>query len=692
VKLPILLASIVAAIGTATAAEWPADARPLIQQAGNVTDETERQAVLEKLVALPSLSEDERKEAAAMAEYVRKWNGTKLKFYGSQVKGKGPRALADYNFGVGADSPLRPIAELFRGRMLAWTLIENSTVRTSPTESRWFKDEAVKSFQATKEAFPENQVARMYLGERIPWPMTFSSAPGAPEWAVLQREQLERLRAIILWWVENRQQSNGAFGGGWGDDCEMWRWWSSVLLGFDDPKITEAQLKFSKSAMRQKHIKDGYNTEIGDVEHSAEDTTDNLVPLLLLEPENPRWVQAALHLGDFMRDVWTARNERGQLQFKSFYFGASGSATESRRAFDVIADVGALHPALVAWQRTADPKLGAQICAWLDTWVDATARAEGGKPAGILPAAIRWPDGAVAGAEGHWWEPIKPGAFMHSYYIWPSVLTEMTDALMLAHVMTGDEKYLAPLRSMAAIRLASLNVDVHSTPPPGSEGWCALQLAPRKNANSNVGGLVKSLARCKALTGTHEFDELLAREGGEFVVRTGPEGERDLVNALRESLAALRVNFAGFTSEVRSTDRCMRFVQFLSEDYAFDEYRGVTQPKHELLYRMATGDKNAPRFPQMAVRWRTPPVDIAALVSDANMHQLSAHLFHFGEKPRAMRADLMALAPGTYAVKLETPGGASALPALTVERGAIPTVKFELPAQKLCTLRITATP
>ena len=30
-------------------------------------------------------------------------------------------------------------------------------------------------------------------------------------------------------------REDGQYGGGWGDDCEMWRWWAPVLLGFDDP-------------------------------------------------------------------------------------------------------------------------------------------------------------------------------------------------------------------------------------------------------------------------------------------------------------------------------------------------------------------------------------------------------------------------------------------------------------------------
>ncbi len=661
----------------------------LIRQAGNTDDDKERQALLEKYAALPALDEEQRKEAAALAEFAKRWNGSALKFYGASMRGKPARALGDYDFGVAADSPLRPICELYRGRMLAWTLIENSTVRTHPKDSKWFKDEAVASFQRVKAAFPQNTVARMYLGEALPWGVVPAKVEGAPEWATLQREQLERLGEIIRWWITQRQRDNGEFGGGWGDDCEMWRWWSSVLLGFDDPQITAAQLKFSRSAVTRPHLKGGFNTEITDVEHAAEDTTDNLVPLMVLEPENDKWTKWGLKLGDFMRDVWTGKNERGRLQFKSFYFSATETAPQPQRALDVIADVGALHPALLAWQKTGDAKLGAQICEWLDTWVDATARAENGKPAGILPASLRWPDGAAAGAEGNWWEPVKPGGYMHSYYLWPSVITEMTDALMLAHVMTGKEHYLAPLRSMAAIRLKHLQNPAGEL-KPGTEAWCADQLAPRQNANSNTGGLVKTLARFKALTGTSEFDELIALEGSEFVIRTDEAGKREMEAALRESLAALRVNFPGFTSEVRSTDRVMRFVQFLSQDYAFDAYKGVTQPKHELLYRMVTGDKNAPRFPQMAVRWLTPPKGIAALVTEASTTKFAAELFHFGKEPREMSAELRQLNPGDYTASLVVDGKPVKLPesAVKVAKGRYTRLSLTLPAGKLATLRI----
>lgn len=675
------------ALGAAsTRAALPATAVELIARAGNADDDRERQKLLEELAAMPALDPALRTEARTLADFTRRWTEGALKFYNAQHRGRPKQEQVRFDFGLSQNSPLQPLTDLYLGRIIAWNLIEDSTVRSSRELGRLFKESSLAAFRRYAAAYPRNRIARMYLGESIPWPKDYPRVAGAPEWAVLQREQLDRLCDIIIWWIDHRQKEDAQFGGGWGDDCEMWRWWSSVLLGFDHPKVREAQLKFSRAAVDRPHLVGGFNGAISDVEHAAEDTTDNLVPLIALEPDNQRWEKWALKLGDFMRDVWTGRNQRGQLQFKSFYFSATEVSLTPARALDVIADVGAMHPALLAWQKTGDAKLGAVLTDWLDTWVAATARAENGKPAGILPAAIRWPDGQAAGADGRWWEPIKPGGFMHSYYLWPSVITEMTDAMVVAYLATKDEKYLAPTRSMAAIRLRSLEHPPATPPAPGSEAWCGVQLAPRKNANSNTGGIVKTAARLKALTGTSEFDELLRREGSEFVVRTDASGRRELEAALRESAAALRVNFAGFTSEVRSTDRVVRFIQFFSEDYQFDEYKGVTQPKHELLYRMVTGDKNAPRFPQMAVRWMTPPQDMAALVTEASTARLEAELFHFGLTARSLSAELRLLKPGRYNVRVAVAGALapSQAQSLTVERGRFSTVHFKLPPQTRC--------
>ena len=118
---------------------------------------------------------------------------------------------------------------------------------------------------------------------------------------------------------------------------------------------------------------------------------------------------------------------------------------------------------------------------------------------------------------------------------------------------------------------------------------------------------------------------------------------------------------------------------------------GVTLPKYELLYRTVSGDANYVRFPMPAVRWRTPPQDIAVWVRDASRWELQAELFHFGEHPRPMIAELSLLAPGRYQVELLNEAGkpaAGRLRPLEV-KGPRPTVVFQLPPQQLCILRIT---
>lgn len=675
----------------AAAAAPPPEAARLIAEAGNTDDETIRRAALEKIAALPGTDPTLRQDATKLAAFVHTWNTGGLKAHNGQFRER-KTALRDqvrYDFGLAVDSALQPLTDFYLGRIIAWNLIENSNVRSSPEFGPLFKDGAVAAFTRYSRAFPQNRVARMYLGDPMPWPKEYPRVPGAPEWAVLQRENLDRLRDIILWWIDHRMRPDAQFGGGWGDDCEMWRWWASVLLGFDDPKIVAAQLRFSRAALQQV-AKTGFVDHVTDVEHAAEPTTDNLVPLLVLEPDEPRWPAWALRFAPLMRDVWTGRNARGQLQFKSFYFSDREVSPAPARALDVIANVGAINPTLLVWQRTGDPAVGALVTAWLDTWVDATARAENGKPAGVLPASIRWPDGQAAGARENWWEPVARGGFMHSYYIWPSVITEITDAMVVAYVHTRNERYLAPIRSMAARRLRHLQSPPAAPAAPGSEAWCAEQLAPRPNANSNTGGIVKTVARLKALTGTTEFDDLLARESAEFVVNPRPEGRRDLENALRESVAALRVNFPGFTSEVRSTDRVMRFAQFFSRDYRFDDYVGVTLPKHELLYRMVTGDANAPRFPQLAVRWLTPSTDLAVFVTAAGLARFEAELFHFGTTPRPVTAELRMLQPGRYRATLRRAGGPEEVvaAALEIAPGRFGRLPFNLPPQATCVLRL----
>ena len=62
-------------------------AADLVQQAGNTDDDRERQALLQKMASSSEVDQVRRKEAASMAEFVRRWNESGLKFYTASVRG-----------------------------------------------------------------------------------------------------------------------------------------------------------------------------------------------------------------------------------------------------------------------------------------------------------------------------------------------------------------------------------------------------------------------------------------------------------------------------------------------------------------------------------------------------------------------------------------------------------------------------
>ena len=111
------------------------------------------------------------------------------------------------------------------------------------------------------------------------------------------------------------------------------------------------------------------------------------------------------------------------------------------------------------------------------------------------------------------------------------------------------------------------------------------------------------------------------------------------------------------------------------------------------VYSTVTGDPGgALYFPMNAVRWRTGPDDIAALVTDSGTDRLEAELFHFGSDPRPMGAELFMLARGAYDWSLTRESG-NVLAASSFEvSGPRASIRFELPPGVLCKLTIGAIP
>ena len=180
-------------------------------------------------------------------------------------------------------SPLYPIWCMYRARYLIWAGVE----------LQWLEElyyaEARDLLKIAHRAFPKNNLVKMYLGKPTPWPDLHKEDGDAPNWANAQRAILEKINHVANWWVDERQMGDGAFGGGFGDDVALWRWWTPVFLGFEDARSRGAWRKLAKGAFEDNPNMAGapYPTTGDDVGEASALTVDTLVPLLLLEAAEP---------------------------------------------------------------------------------------------------------------------------------------------------------------------------------------------------------------------------------------------------------------------------------------------------------------------------------------------------------------------------------------------------------------------
>jgi hypothetical protein len=372
------------------------------------------------------------------------------------------------------------------------------------------------------------------------------------------------------------------------------------------------------------------------------------------------------------------------LQFKSTYFTVDRISPDQKKACDTVYHPRTVQPTLLYWQRTGDRQLKKLFTSWMNTWVEVTAGADRGKPAGIVPSAIHWPDGGIGGLGENWWDPENHSP-ESKLYIWPSAMPMMLNTLLLTNHMTQDPKYLEPIWSMAKIRLAYLQNPAKQPPSPGSKAWCA----------SKLGGISSIIAKYMLLGESTKYEQLIKTDANPYITFRF-NGDRDLlIKALHDNAEALRINFAGYTNEVRYTDRVLRFPAVFRDNGIYPSgIPTIHQPNTNLLYATLTGDPgDAGYFPINAVRWMTPPRDIAALVTETGRKRFGAELYHFGEKPRKMSAIFYLLDSGEYNFKIFTKEKNSKVhmvKRIVISATKIP-INFQLPGNIPCILEICPT-
>lgn len=654
--------------------------------AGNLVDEQARYRYLIALSETADLSLLQRRQLDLLLEMIHHWAFGKEIFLELPPADRPRRYLASYidrkitpetyHFPIeDADPDLLPLMYWYRGRMLIHDMLEHGNIQKIPETKAMYQKEIQHCLQAAFEAFPTNPIFGMYWGKHIPWKGENQKDEHAPDWANHQREVLEKLRKILHWWVKERQVPDGQYGGGWGDDVEMWRKWIPILLGMEDPLLIEAQERLSKGLFATEKMEKGYTDRVYDVEHTAEDSADTITPMMHLKPNDAEWQDRAMQLVELMESLWTGRNERGFLQFKSTYFSSETVDPSPEKACDTVYHPRVIQPALLLWQRTGNERIGRLVLDWMDTWVEATAREEKGKPAGIVPSAIHWPDGGIGGMTETWWDPGNHDD--DPLYVWPSAMGMMLNTMLLCFHMSGKETYLQPIFSMASIYRKFSNQAIHPTPKAGSLEWCVKQMP------SFLPGV---LAKYRMITGDQQFDDLIVRIGDAYSRMRFGDDRQSLEDHLHEQSGAFLYNFEAFTSEVKWTDRVFSFHGAYLNDLLDDP---IPSYDANILFASLTGNVgDALYFPMNAVRWLSPARDFAALVLDAEPTHFRAELFYFGEGSRSLEAELYLLRPGSYQLRLTDETG-TLLSKQQMDLSTAPfRIPIELPPSRLCLFEV----
>ncbi|MBI5397573.1 MAG: hypothetical protein HZA91_19930 [Verrucomicrobia bacterium] len=484
---------------------------------------------------------------------------------------------------------------------------------------------------------------------------------GAPAWALAQREALAKYRLWAHWWITH-QQADGQFGGEYGDDVELVTGWPLLVLGLDDRKVFESLRVLADGVWNTEPIQSqGYDV-YSDVEHSAEPTSYSQPHMVVLDDNNPKWVERCRAVMAALEKHWLARNGRGRLQLRSYMLGFDRKTREPRmdekNPFDITEGAKALKPGLFTVWRDGDAKWKKLLLDYADTWVEAAAET----PGGLLPSQVRFADGKPSGQS-----------------TWPPPMRALLYHLIACYGMTGDTKYLAPVK-------ATLE-----------------DLVVKRAVNHLPGGI-------KPGKSSHEFGNVLGTIANIAVAWRIASGDRSLDPAFKNWAQTLAARLADGHATYYYCDRALpglwlkisaevgafqmprtasagpqlylgwlvarddallvKACDNLSHDLA-DQWGPLTWWFYDKTQKAVTSNDHSAHsiqsaataladmmlggpgpiescWPQMAVSYEHPPQDFAALVLEHDARHLKLAAFNFDSQPREVGLRLWELEPGRY--------------------------------------------
>lgn len=483
------------------------------------------------------------------------------------------------------------------------------------------KEYAEQDLSELVELYPDDENLAMLNGATIDLPDycdNLPSEPGAPQWAILQRELICRLSSEIKWWVTERQAPNGELGGKIGDDVELLRWWSPFLLSGNKFAMTGWK-KLADEVWRSPKVYKGYSKYPIDVEHAAEFISDS-TPELLFVDDDSTYYKRLLYTADYFENLWSAKNKFGRRFLKSAWFGATEVDERPPRNRDVDYNTRAVKPLrYIAWY-SRNPGFVNLLNEWSEAWLNVSLSTAKGKPKGVVPPSVRWYDEAINGDSDSWYK----ADMLWDYFDWQhSVGSMILDQMFFTYTLNNNAKLLQPIILLMEMISKNINMINSSVAKQGSELWAVKMMINKKS-------FWEVVSKWRLNSKNKTYDSILLQYGNEYTKFRISKNYKFLVDGLTEALEEVRYNTPLRTTLVLHTDR-------------------VRTEGADLLKAMITGDGTPEgSSPYYAVSWENTDNNFTALVTESNKERLTIETFLFDKKETNIIARIWQLKNGEY--------------------------------------------
>ena len=518
------------------------------------------------------------------------------------------------------NSPLFERALWYRGKILYWLVQEGSGAGS--------RIQYIKDLSCLKSKYPNDPVLKMYLGEQVPTPAlcdTLKPGPDVPDWAYWQYRVLCKMQNIAHWWVNKAQADNGELGGKLGDDVEILRWWSTLLV-MGDKTVIKGWKKLADCVWTHPKTYNGYSARPLDVEHAAEYIADS-APQLPLVLDDSIYTNRLKFSADYFDTLWTRFNNNKNRFFRSAWFSSTKVLSEPPRNRDVDYNARAVKAVRYwAWLKN-DPRIIQSLHEWSSSWAKVSMQTDKGKPKGLVPVSVRFPDEMVNGEVPDWYSTnMYWGYFNWKHHAGAMVL----DQLLFSYMMSKDDFLLQPLNTTLVL-LQKYLAKPPINPEYGSEQW-AVDVLYSNGFFWNVA------SQWRLVTDDPRFDDLFLKYGPPFIRYYLTGQEELLVNHLREMDEKLSYNFQMVTSEAMHTDRVY--------------VRG-----YEDVKAMLTGDLvHESMSPYYILTWENTRSGFTAFVKDFKKDYLRIESYNFLPQQQKPTIRLWNLEPGHYEMVVRANG------------------------------------